>query len=129
MALTGFRLDNLAVRWLPIIGASVPAAGAIILLFSAIPRINTGFIPSFATASQQIGLTDELAPGGLSDLLESDEIAFRAVPDEANQPAPAYWRVFVLSVLADDSGSVFKIYKLTMILNLLRREMRCAFRL
>lgn len=103
MALTGFRLDNLAVRWLPIIGASVLAAGAVILLFSAIPRINTGFIPSFATASQQIGLTDELAPGGLSDLLESDEIAFRAVPDEANQPAPAYWRVFVLSVLADDS--------------------------
>lgn len=96
-ALTGFRLSNISIRWLPIIAGSAVTAAVIVTLFTFIPRLGTGFIPSFATASQKIGLTDSLSPGGMSDLLASTEIAFRAIPEEANQPAPRYWRVFVLS--------------------------------
>ena len=96
-ALTGFRLSNISIRWLPIIAGSAATAAVIVTLFTFIPRLGTGFIPSFATASQKIGLTDSLSPGGMSDLLASTEIAFRAIPEDANQPAPRYWRVFVLS--------------------------------
>ena len=96
-ALTGFRLASLSVRWLPILGGSALTAIVIVLLFTTIPRLSTGFIPSFATATQQIGLTDELSPGGMSDLLASEDIAFRAIPASIQQPAPSYWRVFVLS--------------------------------
>ena len=96
-ALTGFRLASLSVRWLPILGGSALTAIVIVLLFTTIPRLSTGFIPSFATATQQIGLTDELSPGGMSDLLASEDIAFRAIPATIKQPAPSYWRVFVLS--------------------------------
>lgn len=112
-ALTGFRLSGLSIRWLPIITGSIITAAVIITIFTIIPRISTGFIPSFATASQQIGLTDELSPGGMSDLLASDDVAFRAVPQmkgaqEAKslvdsgvqtQLEDPYWRVFALTSL------------------------------
>ena len=96
-ALTGFRLSALSVRWVPILAGSVATAVVIVSLFTLIPRLSTGFIPSFATAAQQIGLTDELEPGGMSDLLASEDVAFRAIPATSSQPAPRYWRVFVLS--------------------------------
>ena len=96
-ALTGFKLSMLSVRWLPILAGSAACAALIVLLFTFIPRLSTGFIPSFATASQQIGLTDELTPGGMSDLLASEDVAFRAIPASPSQPAPRYWRVFSLA--------------------------------
>ena len=96
-ALTGWRLANISVRWVPIIAGSAATAFIIVALFSIIPRLSTGFIPSFATASQEIGLTDELSPGGMSDLLASTDVAFRAIPQLPDQPAPKYWRVFALS--------------------------------
>ena len=99
MALTGFRLDKLTVRWAPIIIGSFLTAFVIVALFSVIPRINTGFIPGFDTGRTEIGLTDTLSPSGLSDLLASSEVAFRAVPLNQDQPAPRYWRVYVLSQL------------------------------
>ena len=80
MALTGFRLDNLTIRWGPIVIGSFLSAFVIVALFSVIPRINTGFIPGFDTGRSEIGLTDSLEPSGLSDLLDSAEVAFRAVP-------------------------------------------------
>ena len=99
MALTGFRLDRLTIRWMPIIIGSFLSAFVIVALFSVIPRINTGFIPGFDSGRSEIGLTDSLEPSGLTDLLASSEVAFRAVPIGANQNAPRYWRVFILSEL------------------------------
>ena len=96
-ALTGWQLSRVSVRWIPIIAGSAATAFVIVALFSIIPRLSTGFIPSFATASQEIGLTDELAPGGMSDLLASTDVAFRAIPQLPDQPAPKYWRVYTLS--------------------------------
>ena len=96
-ALTGFRLSSISVRWVPIIAGSAVTAAMIVTLFTFIPRLSTGFIPSFATAQQKIGLTDTLEPGGMSDLLASQEVAFRAIPANLDQAAPRYWRVFVLT--------------------------------
>jgi len=96
-ALTGFRLSSISVRWVPIIAGSAVTAAMIVTLFTFIPRLSTGFIPSFATAQQKIGLTDTLEPGGMSDLLASQEVAFRAIPTNLDQAAPRYWRVFVLT--------------------------------
>ncbi|MGC6518181.1 MAG: transglutaminaseTgpA domain-containing protein [Candidatus Puniceispirillaceae bacterium] len=101
-ALTGFRLSALSIRWLPILAGSVATAAVIVTLFTFIPRLSTGFIPSFATASQKIGLTDELSPGGMSDLLASQDVAFRAIPQSQTQPAPRYWRVYTLSRQSGD---------------------------
>ena len=41
----------------------------------------------------------------MSDLLASTEIAFRAIPQSRSQPAPRYWRVFVLS---EQSGNQWR---------------------
>ena len=95
-ALTGFRLDNLNLRWLPVLLVSAGVASLIVLLFIAVPRVSTGFIPGF-TLQQRIALTDEVSPGGMRDLLADDTIAFRAVPETAvSDPTPRYWRVFIL---------------------------------
>lgn len=97
MALTGFRLDALSLRWLPVMLISAGVAGLIVALFIAVPRISTGFIPGFATQQQRIALTDEIAPGGMRDLLADETVAFRAVSEaELAGAQPRYWRVFVL---------------------------------
>ena len=102
MALTGFRLDTLSLRWLPVMLVSAGVAGLIVALFIAVPRISTGFIPGFATQQQRIALTDEIAPGGMRDLLADETVAFRAVPEEeGGGPKVRYWRVFVLDSEAE----------------------------
>ena len=95
MALTGFRLDALRLRLGPVLLLSTGVAALIVLLFIAVPRISTGFIPGFA-AQQKVALTDHVAPGGMRDLLRDETIAFRAVPQQDGKPTPRYWRVFVL---------------------------------
>ena len=65
-------------------------------------RVSTGFIPGFATQQQRIALTDEVAPGGMRDLLADTTVAFRAVPDrQAETPRARYWRVYVLDSETD----------------------------
>ena len=100
VALTGFRLEALTLRWFPVLMISTGVAGLIVLLFIAVPRLSTGFIPGFAT-QQKIALTDQIAPGGMRDLLADDSIAFRAVPQQQADPTPRYWRVFVLDRESD----------------------------
>ena len=41
-ALTGFRLDYLNLRWLPVLLVSAGVASLIVLLFIAVPRVSTG---------------------------------------------------------------------------------------
>ena len=101
MALTGFRLDALSIRWGPVVLLSAGVAAVIVLLFLAVPRISTGFIPGFA-AQQKVALTDHVAPGGMRDLLQDETVAFRAVPQQPVRPVPRYWRVFVLA--REDAG-------------------------
>lgn len=96
MALTGFRLDRISLRWVPVLSVSVLVAGVIVVLFTLVPRIDTGFIPGFADPKQKIALTDAVSPGGMSDLLADTDLAFKAVPGNVSDTAPQYWRVFVL---------------------------------
>ena len=97
MALTGFSLSDIKVRWLPVVSLSVIAAGLIVFLFTVIPRIDTGFVPGLADKTQEIRLIDQLSAGGMSDLLADDEIAFRAFPMGEQKKAPSYWRVYALT--------------------------------
>jgi len=102
MALTGFRFDNISLRWFPVMLVSVGVAAVIVVLFVAVPRVSTGVIPGFATQQQRVALTDEIAPGGMRDLLADETVAFRAVPDQPSAtPRPRYWRVFVLDSESD----------------------------
>lgn len=96
MALTGFRLTDLSVRWLPIIGLSAAAASLIVVMFILLPRIDTGFLPGLNDKKDQIRLVDNLDPGGMADLLEDETVAFRAFPNRDHKSPPDYWRVFVL---------------------------------
>ena len=96
MALTGFRLDALRVRWVPVIAISTGTAALIVVLFVAVPRVSTGVIPGFTPQQQKIALTDTIEPGGMRDLLADDTIAFRAVPQDDTDVKARYWRVFVL---------------------------------
>jgi LPXTG-motif cell wall-anchored protein len=98
---TGYRLDAVRVRWLPVIGMSGGMAALIILMFVAIPRITSGFIPGFTAQQQKIALTDHVEPGGMRDLLADDTIAFRAMPLGKIDNTPRYWRVFVLDAERD----------------------------
>ena len=100
-ALTGFRLDSITLRWVPVLAVSTIIAGVIVLLFTLVPRIDTGFIPGFADPKQKIALTDEVSPGGMSDLLADTDLAFKAVPAQRDDNRPRYWRVFVLN---EESG-------------------------
>ena len=97
MALTGFSLSDIKVRWLPVVSLSVISAGLIVFLFTVIPRIDTGFVPGLADKTQEIRLIDQLSAGGMSDLLADDEIAFRAFPMGEQKKAPSYWRVYALT--------------------------------
>ena len=92
-ALTGFRLSNISIRWVPIIAGAAATAAVIVTLFTLI-RALAQASSRLLLQRHKIGLTDSLAPGGMSDLLASTEIAFRAVPQSRSQPAPRYWRVF-----------------------------------
>lgn len=74
---------------------AVPVALILFLLF---PRVPGPFwaLPSRGTAGQT-GLDDEMSPGTISRLIQSDEVAFR-VNFEGAMPLPAarYWRGPVL---------------------------------
>ena len=96
MALTGFRLSDLSVRWLPVIGLSAAAATVIVVLFTLLPRLDTGFLPGLSDKKEQVRLVDSLEPGGMSDLLADETVAFRAFPNRTHATPPDYWRVFIL---------------------------------
>lgn len=75
---------------------SLPLA---IMIFVLFPRFSTGF----GTGNQTVGKTgisDELKPGSVSQLVNSDELVFRATYLDGNIPPrpQIYWRGAVLDV-------------------------------
>ncbi|MCB0389666.1 MAG: DUF3488 domain-containing transglutaminase family protein [Bdellovibrionales bacterium] len=68
------------------------------LLFFVFPRFSTGFIQLNNETQAKSGFSPQLAPGEVSKLIASDEIAFRVVfGKNVPQPKDRYWRGAVLS--------------------------------
>ncbi len=84
------------VRWQPVKTAGVLLLQALplaLLMFLVFPRIGPLWSLELATPSARTGLSDSLAPGEISNLLRSDEMAFRV--SFSGEPVPEsmrYWR-------------------------------------
>lgn len=69
-----------------------------LVLFFLFPRLSAPLwgIPQDSAAART-GLSDQMEPGGISDLIRSDAVAFRVTFDDAPPPKPErYWRGPVL---------------------------------
>lgn len=77
-----------------------------VLAFILVPRLPGALWSMPGSEQAQTGLSDEMSPGGISDLAVSDAIAFRVRFDDA-VPAPAerYWRG---PVLHDFDGNTWR---------------------
>jgi transglutaminase-like putative cysteine protease len=74
----------------------VQAIPLMVALFFLFPRIQGSLFGFSLSNSARSGFSDILAPGGVASLVESDEVAFRAVFDGPIPPASAlYWRGIV----------------------------------
>ncbi len=74
----------------------VQAIPLMVALFFLFPRIQGSLFGFSLTNSARSGFSDVLAPGGVASLVESDEVAFRAVFDGPIPPASErYWRGIV----------------------------------
>ena len=68
-----------------------------IFLFIAFPRFSTG-LWNLRAPQNGTGFSDELNPGAINRLVDSDEIAFRADFKDGNlSPASLYWRGAILT--------------------------------
>lgn len=88
------RRDLRTAAWL--LGASLPLAAA---AFALVPRLGSPLWGSpGSNAVARTGLSDQMTPGALTDLLTDDSPAFRVSFDSAAPPAPAlrYFRAIVL---------------------------------
>ncbi len=71
----------------------VQALPLTVLLFVIIPRVAPLWSMEMEESRTQTGMSDSMAPGEVSDLSQSDELAFRVTfDDEAPPPAQRYWR-------------------------------------
>ncbi len=86
------------------------AAPLMLIAFILFPRFSGPFwaIPR-AQESAITGISDSMSPGSITQLLQSDAVAFR-VRFDAEPPAPArrYWRGLVLSNFDGRTWSVFQ---------------------
>lgn len=85
----------------------LPALPLMLVLFFLFPRIGPLWSVELDRSAARTGLSDSMAPGDISRLTRSDELAFRAV-FEGEPPAPSlrYWRVLVLSAFDGRSWTV-----------------------
>ncbi|MEY2537695.1 MAG: protein-glutamine gamma-glutamyltransferase [Verrucomicrobiota bacterium] len=89
--------------WTPLrigCGLVLQATPLIVLLFIFFPRINTGGQFQFGQMRLAAsGFSDQLSPGSVSALANSNDVAFRAeFPDgRAPKPGAMYWRGVVMS--------------------------------
>ncbi|WP_163339582.1 DUF3488 and transglutaminase-like domain-containing protein [Desulfopila sp. IMCC35008] len=83
--------------WKMALTVSAAAFPIMIILFLTFPRIQTGFIGRVPIKSGYTGFTTELRLGGIAELAENRQIAFRAVFDGVRTPHPSqlYWRSIV----------------------------------
>ncbi|MEM6300558.1 MAG: transglutaminaseTgpA domain-containing protein [Pseudomonadota bacterium] len=75
-----------------------------LVLFFLFPRIPPLWSVPLKSHTAKTGMSDRLQPGDVSNLSQSDEVAFRVQFDGAIPPSQElYWRGLVMSVL-DESG-------------------------
>ncbi|MBA4502062.1 transglutaminase family protein [Marinobacterium marinum] len=76
----------------------LPAIPFMLVLFFLFPRLEPFWSVTIDSGQAKTGLSDELSPGDVSKLAQSDELAFRATFEgEVPLPAQRYWRSLVLS--------------------------------
>ncbi|MBW8190594.1 transglutaminaseTgpA domain-containing protein [Neiella marina] len=76
----------------------VMAAPIAIALFLLVPRIPPFWQVSLNTGQAQTGLSDRMSPGDISQLVRSDELAFRVSFNQERPPQQAlYWRAVVMT--------------------------------
>ncbi len=78
---------------LPLVGAALPLAA---LMFLLVPRPPGGFFAFPLEKTARLGLDEVLAPGGISRLASSSELAFRVeFAGDLPPPKQRYWRALV----------------------------------
>lgn len=69
-----------------------------LVLFFVVPRFGSLWTVPLNNTAAKTGVSDEMAPGDFSNLMRSDELAFRATFDgEVPPSSQLYWRALVLS--------------------------------
>ncbi|MGE0528327.1 MAG: DUF3488 and DUF4129 domain-containing transglutaminase family protein, partial [Bdellovibrionales bacterium] len=78
---------------------ALKALPLMVLIFVLFPRFTTGF-GGGARPAAKTGITDQLRPGSIADLVRSDELVFRATFLDGEVPSrrQLYWRGAVLDV-------------------------------
>lgn len=90
-------LADLRIRLLPLfVGFSIAFLIAIVI-FLALPRLNTAQLPGFINGDRYSGVTDRLDIGQFSKVVQNNEIAFRAFMQTAPGNGDLYWRVYLLT--------------------------------
>jgi len=74
------------------------ALPVMLILFLVMPRLGQLWAVPSMSESSKTGFSDSMSPGDISDLIESDEIVFRATFKNGPIPEPhqRYWRGLVL---------------------------------
>lgn len=76
----------------------LPAIPFMLVLFFLFPRLEPLWSVALRAAGGTTGLSDELSPGDIGSLAQSDALAFRATfVGSVPQPEQRYWRALVLS--------------------------------
>lgn len=83
----------------PTLMMTLKSAPLLVLLFLLFPRFSTGFGAGTQPVAKT-GVSDQLRPGSISQLIQSDELVFRAAYLKGLPPPSAgrYWRGAVLDV-------------------------------
>ncbi|MES3037136.1 MAG: DUF3488 and transglutaminase-like domain-containing protein [Bdellovibrionota bacterium] len=89
------RVAPLKRRWSYIVGSMVLAVPLTVFLFFIFPRLGFSFSVGFGTGNNNrasTGFSDEIKPGSFSDLIQTDEIIFRAHLKNFVLDSDLYWR-------------------------------------
>jgi transglutaminase-like putative cysteine protease len=84
-----------------------------LVLFFLFPRIGPLWTMPLKSTAAQTGMSDRLRPGDVSQLSQSDEVAFRVRFDGAIPPqSELYWRGLVMSRLDGDSWRSLRYFEI-----------------
>lgn len=90
-------LAGLRIRLLPIIVALSGSLFFAVAAFVLMPRINPTALPGFNNERSETGLSGSLEITNFSDVLENDEVVFRAMMTERLPDEQLFWRVYSLT--------------------------------